>query len=177
MPRLAIASVMALTVLLATNANAQWLKSPTPGIPRTADGKPDLTAAAPKSTDGKPDLSGVWQMRLPLAYIANIVADLKPAEIMPWANKVFRDRVSDYGKDDPWTIGCLPGGPRLIVGSRPMESFFSTVKSELADRFDSFGEAKMELFDYIEVFYNQRRRHSTLGQISPAAFERRAPAA
>ena len=54
-----------------------------------------------------------------------------------------------------------------------MESFFSTVKSELADRFDSFGAAKMELFDYIEVFYNQRRRHSTLGQISPAAFERR----
>ena len=54
-----------------------------------------------------------------------------------------------------------------------MESFFSTVKSELAERFDSYGEAKMELFDYIEVFYNQRRRHSTLGQISPAAFERR----
>jgi putative transposase len=54
-----------------------------------------------------------------------------------------------------------------------MESFFSTLKSELADRFESFGEAKMELFDYIEVFYNQRRRHSTLGQISPAAFERR----
>ena len=41
-----------------------------------------------------------------------------------------------------------------------------------AERFDSCGEAKMELFDYIEVFYNQRRRHSTLGQISPAAFER-----
>jgi putative transposase len=55
-----------------------------------------------------------------------------------------------------------------------MESFFSTVKSELADRFPGYGEAKMALFDYIEVFYNQRRRHSTLGQISPAAFERRA---
>ena len=55
-----------------------------------------------------------------------------------------------------------------------MESFVSSVKSEVADRFDSGGEAKMELFDYIEVFYNQRRRHSTLGQISPAAFERRA---
>ena len=54
-----------------------------------------------------------------------------------------------------------------------MEAFFSSVKSELADRFDSCGDAKMELFDYIEVFYNQRRRHSTLGQISPAAFERR----
>ncbi len=55
-----------------------------------------------------------------------------------------------------------------------MESFFSTVKSELADQFASHGDAKRELFDYIEVFYNQRRRHSTLGQISPAAFERRA---
>jgi transposase InsO family protein len=58
-----------------------------------------------------------------------------------------------------------------------MESFFSTVKSELAERFDSFGDGKMALFDYIEVFYNQRRRHSTLGQISPAAFERRHTAA
>jgi putative transposase len=55
-----------------------------------------------------------------------------------------------------------------------MESFFSTVKTELADRFDSCGEAKMALFDYIEVFYNQRRRHSTIGQVSPAAYERRA---
>jgi transposase InsO family protein len=57
-----------------------------------------------------------------------------------------------------------------------MESFFSTVKSELREHFDSHGEAKTELFDYIEVFYNQRRRHSTLGQISPAAFERQAAA-
>jgi putative transposase len=55
-----------------------------------------------------------------------------------------------------------------------MESFFSTVKSELADQFASHGDAKMELFDYIEVFYNQRRRHSTIGRISPAAFEGRA---
>jgi putative transposase len=55
-----------------------------------------------------------------------------------------------------------------------MESFFSTVKSELGERFDSNGEAKMQLFDYIEVFYNQRRRHSSVGRISPAACERRA---
>ena len=34
-----------------------------------------------------------------------------------------------------------------------MESFFSTVKSELGEHFDSHGDAKMELFDYIEVFY------------------------
>lgn len=37
-----------------------------------------------------------------------------------------------------------------------MESFFSTVKNELADQFASHGDAKMELFDYIEVFYSQR---------------------
>ena len=54
-----------------------------------------------------------------------------------------------------------------------MESLFSTVKSEFADRFGSYNEAKMEVFDYLEVYYDQRRRHSTLGQISPAEFERR----
>jgi putative transposase len=53
-----------------------------------------------------------------------------------------------------------------------MEAFFSTVKIELADRFESCGEAKMQLFDYVEMFYNQRRRHSTIGYVSPAAFER-----
>ena len=40
------------------------------------------------------------------------------------------------------------------------------------DRFESCGEAKMELFDYLEVFYNQRRRHSTIRQVGPAAFEK-----
>jgi transposase InsO family protein len=54
-----------------------------------------------------------------------------------------------------------------------MESFFSTVKSELGEHFESCGEAKIQLFDYLEVFYNQRRRHSSVGRISPAAFERR----
>ena len=57
-----------------------------------------------------------------------------------------------------------------------MEAFFSSLKSEVADRFESCGVAKMELFDYIEVFYNQRRRHSTIDYLSPAAFERRARA-
>ncbi len=55
-----------------------------------------------------------------------------------------------------------------------MESFFSTVKTELREHFDSCGEAKRELFEYIEVFYNQWRRHSTIGYISPAVFEQRA---
>jgi putative transposase len=54
-----------------------------------------------------------------------------------------------------------------------MEAFFSTVKSEIGEWFASHGDAKMELFDYIDVFYSQRRRHSSAGRMSPAADERR----
>ena len=54
-----------------------------------------------------------------------------------------------------------------------LESWFSTVQHELGEHFESCGSAKMALFGYIDVFYNQRRRHSTLGQISPAELERR----
>ena len=53
-----------------------------------------------------------------------------------------------------------------------MESFFSTVKLELGETFDSIRRAKDQLFDYIEVFYNQQRRHSSLDYMSPAAYER-----
>lgn len=118
-----ISSLLAVLSLITGSAGAQWLKSPTPGIPRTADGKADLTAPAPRTADGKPDLSGVWQMRLPYGYVQNIVADLGPKEIMPWAQKIFRQRMSDFGRDDPWTIGCLPGGPRAIIGSWPATKF------------------------------------------------------
>ena len=54
-----------------------------------------------------------------------------------------------------------------------MEAFFSTVKSEIGERFGSHADAKAELFDYLEVFYNQRRRHSSAGRMGPAAFERK----
>ena len=60
MPRHAIASVLALMALTTVSAEAQWLKYPTPGIPRLPDGKPDLSAPAPRTADGKPDLSGLW---------------------------------------------------------------------------------------------------------------------
>ncbi|HXP85523.1 MAG TPA: hypothetical protein VN841_12425 [Bryobacteraceae bacterium] len=49
-----------LFVLLATGVHAQWLNFPTPGTPRTPDGKPNLAAPVPRTADGKPDLSGVW---------------------------------------------------------------------------------------------------------------------
>ena len=55
------------------------------------------------------------------------------------------------------------------------ESFFGTLKTECVDHEDyrSKQEAKHNLFEYIEVFYNQRRRHSYLGYISPAEYEQR----
>lgn len=56
-----------------------------------------------------------------------------------------------------------------------VESFFKTVKAELQKRFVSREEARSRLFEYIEVFYNRRRLHSTLGYMSPAQFEANLP--
>lgn len=55
----------------------------------------------------------------------------------------------------------------------PTESFFSTLKRELVyrERFKTREEAKQKLFEYIEIFYNRQRRHSTLGYVSPVQFE------
>lgn len=57
----------------------------------------------------------------------------------------------------------------------PMESFFATLKAELVNReqFKTRQEAKAKIFEYIEVFYNRQRRHSTLGYKSPVDFEQR----
>jgi putative transposase len=84
----------------------------------------------------------------------------------PYASEDYQEILEVQG------IRCSMSRRGNCYDNAVMESFFSTVKSELADRFESFGTAKMELFDYLEVFYNQRRRHSTLGQVSPAAFEK-----
>jgi hypothetical protein len=88
---------------------AQWLNHATPGIPRTADGKPNLTAPAPRAPDGKPDLSGVWTKISP-KYSRNIAADLKPGEIQPWAGALLQQRQEDLGKDY-MNVLCVPLGP------------------------------------------------------------------
>ena len=68
----------------------------------------------------------------------------------------------------------IDGTGRPPVDNAVMEAFFSTVKVELGDRFETSDEAKRALFEYLEAFYNQRRRHSTVGYVSPAVFEQRA---
>jgi putative transposase len=90
---------------------------------------------------------------------------------------VHSDQGSQYGSHDYLAFlaahGLVPSMSRRgNCLDAVMESWFSTVKHELATRFDSCSDAKMALFDYIEVFYNQTRRHSTLGHLSPGEFER-----
>jgi putative transposase len=57
-----------------------------------------------------------------------------------------------------------------------MESFFSSLKTERTARkaYRSRDQAKADVFDYIERFYNPKRRHSTIGHLSPMEFERQA---
>src|SRR5574341_968515 len=52
--------VLALACALPAVVGAQWVKYPTAGIPRNADGSPNMTAPAPRGRDGLPDFSGVW---------------------------------------------------------------------------------------------------------------------
>jgi len=73
-------------------------------------------------------------------------------------------------------IICSMSGKGECWDNAAMESFFSTLKLERVyrrPRYRTRDEARADIFDYIECFYNPKRRHSTLGQISPADFELR----
>jgi hypothetical protein len=100
--------------LLPVSLCAQWLDFRTPGIPRTADGKPNLSAPAPKTPDGKPDLSGVWRPE-PNPYFYDVIQELKDEAIFrPAAEALFLKRVAEFRRDDPQTH-CLPRGPSDIL--------------------------------------------------------------
>ena len=82
---------------------AQWAKVPLDAIPRTADGKPNLSAPAPRLPDGKPDLSGVWSPNAN-RFLRDIAVDLKPGEVpyQPWAKALYESRVDgSHSKEDP----------------------------------------------------------------------------
>jgi putative transposase len=84
----------------------------------------------------------------------------------PYASEDYQAELAAHG------IVCSMSRRGNCYDNAVMEAFFSTVKAELRERFDSRDEATRELFEYVEVFYNQRRRHSTLDYVSPAAYER-----
>jgi hypothetical protein len=79
------------------------LDHPWPGIPRTADGEPDLTAPTPRGADGRPDLSGVWDGSPPLVR-------LDEATLQPWVADLVRQRQDDFYKSRPF-YQCRPSGP------------------------------------------------------------------
>ena len=86
----------------------------------------------------------------------------------PYASEDYQDALALRG------ITCSMSRRGNCYDNAAMESWNSTLKSELGERFDSYAAAKEQLFDYIEVFYNQQRLHSSLGYASPAAYERSA---
>jgi hypothetical protein len=100
------------TMLSAVTVDAQWITLKTPGLPRTADGKPNLKAPAPR-TAGKPDLTGLWRFNSD-PYTNNVTVDLKTDEIDPSVVALYKQRMEDLGKDDPAVFRCLPSGPRLV---------------------------------------------------------------
>ena len=71
---------IAMVCLAAPAVHAQWVNYKVPGVPRTPDGKVNLTAPTPRTPDGKPDLSGTWHSDG--GYFGNLARDLKPGELL-----------------------------------------------------------------------------------------------
>lgn len=123
----ALAAVTLLT-LISAPALAQWLNYPTAGVPRNADGSPNLSAPAPRTSSGLPDFSGIWEpeknrpcppegcddIQVPQEFV-NIGWSLKGGlPFQPWAAELRKTRTANLRRDDP-TAHCLPIG---LVGMR-----------------------------------------------------------
>jgi hypothetical protein len=109
-------TMVAALLLFPVSLCAQWLDWRTPGIPRTADGKPNLAAPAPRTADGKPDFSGMWQPETN-PYRFDLIQDLEDEAIFRReAESVFTKRVADFRHDDP-VSNCLPFGPSEMLGA------------------------------------------------------------
>jgi hypothetical protein len=125
----------------------QWLRYPTADVPRTADGKPNLTAPPPKLADGRPDFSGIWQPgeKIPCtpAFSRFVECGLEiggsPLALnigqgvtgglpfQPWAAALAKQRTAENSKDDPHAR-CLPDNPPRPYGLPHMTKAVHTPK-------------------------------------------------
>jgi hypothetical protein len=121
-PRIStIPAAAAVLLLLSAPVFAQWLRYPTAGVPRTRDGKPDLTAAAPRGADGKPDFSGVWENEgytnvvegvggPPKTVFFDLAHGMKDdPPYQPWAADLAKKRKAEFSRENP-DARCLPLG-------------------------------------------------------------------
>src|SRR4051812_11919542 len=102
----------AVLILLSVPVRAQWVKVSPAAVPRTPDGKPDLSAPAPRLPDGRPDLSGVWRSD----NKSDLAVDLQPAGVpfQSWAKALSDERKGGARAYEDPPANCLPPGvPRI----------------------------------------------------------------
>jgi len=149
----------ALAIALPVAASAQWLEYPTPGVPHTADGKPDLTAPTPRTADGKPDLSGMWgwetrancgahcnDLQISREFI-NIAATLKaPLPYQLGVADLVKARTAAQELDP--NARCMPrGAPRIWT-----DDYYKRIL-QLSDRVVILTERNMQ---YRQIFTDGR---------------------
>jgi hypothetical protein len=101
-----------LLLVIGAPVSAQWLDHPTSGIPRNADGTPNLTAPAPLGPDGKPDLSGLWTRTSTQVSTAFTPVDSSSVDA------VVRQRAENFGQES-MKATCLPEGPAYLYARGP----------------------------------------------------------
>jgi putative transposase len=94
----------------------------------------------------------------------------RPLESAQYTSEQFQRLMADHG------VVCSMSRSGNVWDNAAMESFFSSLKTERTARrmYRTRDDAKAHVFDYIERFYNPKRRHSTIGYLSPMEFERQA---
>src|SRR5215217_5384041 len=94
----------------------------------------------------------------------------RPLESAQYTSEQFQRLMADHG------VVCSMSRSGNVWDNAAMESFFSSLKTERTARktYRTRDEAKADVFDYIECFYNPKRRHSTIGYMSPVEFEMQA---
>lgn len=121
-PRRAAVLPLALA-LFATSLAAQWVTYPTKGLPKKADGSPNLSAPTPRAADGHPSLAGIWMQEQNRPCDPDGCRDLPTSEeffdighsvkgglpFQPWSAALVAQRKADNAKDDPDPF-CLPQG-------------------------------------------------------------------